>query len=175
MSQSITEISRQFFHKIILPLIEREFPEVVAETAFGIFGYGSEAYGHDDEYSRDHHWGLRIDALMPDSLFRSHRDPLVQIVRANIPASFGGYSLRAGHIAGAGLAPDSLHAFLTRTIGIDHAPSTYSEWLHLPEEDIIHVVNGEVWHDPSGRFTAIRRTFENHYPEPVRLEVRDTP
>ena len=69
MTESITDISREFFFEVVLPLLEREMPEVAARTAFGLFGYGSEAYGRDDEYSRDHHWGLRIDALMPDALF----------------------------------------------------------------------------------------------------------
>jgi hypothetical protein len=168
-SESITDVSRQLFQEVVLPILEREWPDVTAQTAFGLFGYGSEAYRQEDAYSRDHHWGLRIDALMPEDLFHARRDALLHTVRANLPATFGGYTLRAGHLAGAGLAPDSLPAFLQRTLGIDHPPKTYAEWLQLPEEDIIHVINGEVWHDPSGRFTAIRQAFQNHYPEPVRL------
>jgi hypothetical protein len=168
-SESVTAVSRQFFQEVVLPILEREFPDVAAQTAFGLFGYGSEAYQQDDAYSRDHHFGLRIDALMPDDLYHARRDALLQTVGANLPATFRGYALRAGHLAGAGLAPDSLPAFLRRTLGIDHPPQTYREWLLLPEEDIIHVVNGEVWHDPAGRFTAIRQAFQNHYPEPVRL------
>lgn len=169
MNESIREVSRRFFAEIVLPILERDYPRVAAEGAFGLFGYGSEAYGRDDEYSRDHHWGLRIDALLPDALFRGTRELLLDHVGARVPATYRGYALRAGHLAGAGLAPDSLPAFLTRTLGIDHPPETYAEWLGLPEEDIIHVINGEVWHDPSGRFTAVREAFQNHYPEPVRL------
>src|SRR5438046_10058968 len=108
MDESITEISRQFFLEVVLPLLEREMPAVAAQTAFGRFGYGSEAYGRDDSYSRDHHWGLRIDALMPEALFQTSRDRLLERVRSCLPATFHGYSLRAGHLAGAGLAPDSL-------------------------------------------------------------------
>lgn len=169
MNDSITDVSRQFFEEVVLPLLLQEFPEVAAQTAFGLFGYGSEAYNQDDEYSRDHHWGLRIDALMPDDLFQQYRDTLAQTVSKQLPETFRGYPLRAGHIAGAGLAPDSLPAFLKRTLGLLHPPHTYTEWLMLPEEDIIHVTNGEVWHDPSGQFTALRQAFQNHYPEPVRL------
>jgi hypothetical protein len=168
MSETIAAVSRRFFEEIVLPVLEREAPDVAAETAFGLFGYGSEAYGLDDEYSRDHHWGLRIDALMPDALFLARRDEVLKIVADNVPATFEGHPLRAGHLAGAGLAPDSLGAFLSRTLGIDHPPRTYTEWLHLPEEDIIHVTNGEVWHDPGGRFTEVRAAFRDHYPEPVR-------
>ncbi len=169
MSESIRDVSREFFREIVLPLLERKMPDVAARTAFGLFGYGSEAYGLDDEYSRDHHWGLRIDALMPEALFAARRDDLLRVVGANLPATFRGQPLRAGHLAGAGLAPDSLPAFLSRTLGIDHPPDTYAEWLQLPEEDIVHVTNGEVWHDPDGRFTAVRDAFRDYYPEPVRL------
>jgi hypothetical protein len=168
-NESITAVSRAFFQEVVLPLLEREFPDVTAQTAFGLFGYGSEAYQQDDDLSRDHHWGLRIDALMPDDLFHAHHEEISRTLDANLPNTFRGYPLRAGHLAGAGLAPDSLPAFLQRTLGIAHPPQTYAEWLQLPEEDIIHITNGEVWHDPSGRFTAIRQAFQNHYPEPVRL------
>lgn len=169
MSVSIIDISREFFEQVVKPILEANFPEETAQTAFGVFGYGSEALRLDDDYSRDHHWGLRIDALMPDELFQSRHEEMMQVVRANLPPTFQGHSLREGHVAGAGLAPDSLSAFLIRTIGLDHAPQTYREWLNFPDEDVIHIVNGEVWHDPAGKFTAIRQTFQNYYPEPVRL------
>ena len=164
----VAEVSRDFFRQVVLPVLEREFPEETAQTAFGLFGYGSEALGLDDAYSRDHHFGLRIDALMPDPLFRRRGQAMVRAVEASLPPSFEGYALREGHLAGAGLALDSREAFLHRTIGIDHVPRTYAEWLNAPEEDIIHVVNGEVWHDPDRSFTAIRQALLGYYPEPVR-------
>jgi hypothetical protein len=168
MSLSIIDVSHEFFDQIVLPTLQREFPEETARTAFGVFGYGSEALRMDDEYSRDHHWGIRIDALMPAEIFTNRRSQIMQVLSQNMPASFQGHDLREGHIAGAGLAPDSLEACLMRTIGIDHAPETYEEWLQIPEEDIIHLVNGEVWHDPAGLFTAIRHKLSQYYPEPVR-------
>jgi hypothetical protein len=161
-------VSRDFFFEVVKPILEREFPEETARTAFGVFGYGSEALYLDDEISRDHHWGLRIDALMPDTLFENRGQAMMRAVSANLPPTFRGYSLREGLIPGKGLALDSLTSFLRRTIGIDHAPETYVEWLSVPEEDIIHVINGEVWHDPTGRFSAIRQALSAYYPEPVR-------
>jgi hypothetical protein len=169
VAESIGDVSREFFREVVLPLLERDLPEVAQHTAFGIFGLGSEAYGLDDELSRDHHWGLRIDAMMPAPLFTARRDALLELIRCGVPPTYRGYSLRAGHLAGAGVAPDSLPAFLTRTLGIDHPPETFAEWLAIPEEDIVHVTNGSVWHDPDAQFTAVRRVFKSHYPEPVRL------
>jgi hypothetical protein len=169
VNDSIIDSSRQFFEEIVQPILEEHFPVEVAQTAFGVFGYGSEALRLDDEYSRDHHWGLRIDALMPSNIFETKRQAIMETLHANLPESYQGHSLREGHLAGAGLAPDNLQAFLTRTIGIDHAPHNHIEWLKIPEEDIIHIVNGEVWSDPLGEFTAIREVFQGYYPEPVRL------
>src|SRR4051794_36414210 len=111
MPTSIRQVSRRFFQEIVLPVLEREFPDETARSAFGLFGYGSEAYGMDDEISRDHHWGLRIDALIPEELFRDRREVIMRAVAAALPPSFEGMPLREGHLAGAGLAPDSLEGF----------------------------------------------------------------
>lgn len=59
MTKTIIDVSRDFFHEIIKPILEREFPSETKQTAFGVFGYGSEVLKLDDEYSSDHHWGLR--------------------------------------------------------------------------------------------------------------------
>ncbi|MEZ4863783.1 MAG: DUF4037 domain-containing protein [Caldilineaceae bacterium] len=169
MNESIIDISCEFFEQVVKPILQEHFPAETARTAFGVFGYGSEALRLDDEYSRDHHWGLRIDALMPPDVFANQRQAIMETLQQQLPASFQGHSLRAAHLAGAGLAPDNLQAFLLRTIGIDHAPQNDIEWLKIPEEDIIHITNGEVWYDPLGDFTAIRQVFQDYYPEPVRL------
>lgn len=169
MSESIIDVSREFFDEIVKPILMKHFPAETAVTAFGVFGYGSEALRLDDELSRDHHWGLRIDALMPEGIFETRREVIMETLGRNLPDSYQGHSLREAHLAGAGLAPDKLTAFLKRTIGLDRAPESYAEWLRIPEEDIIHVINGEVWHDPLGDFTAVRAALGQYYPEPVRL------
>ena len=169
MTESIIDISRAFFQEIVLPILQEHFPAETSQTAFGVFGYGSEALRLDDELSQDHHWGLRIDALMPEAAFQQKRDEMMRVLSSHLPSSYRGHSLREGHLAGAGLAPDSLPAFLTRTVGIERAPVTAEEWLAIPEEDIIHIINGEVWHDPAGEFSGLRAHFAGYYPELVRL------
>ncbi len=169
MSQSIIDISREFFEEIVKPILEENFPKETGQTAFGVFGYGSEVLRLDDEYSSDHHWGLRINALMPNHLFESKNEEILQVVAANMPDSFQGHSLREGLMGVKGLAITGLEGYLNQTIGIEHPPQTYEEWLSVPEEDIMHIIAGEIWHDPSGRFSAIRQAFNNYYPEPVRL------
>ena len=168
MPESIITISHRFFDEIVKPILASQFPDALEEAAIGIFGYGSEALGLDDEYSSDHHWGLRVDAIFPHDIFVAQAKEIQEVVSTNLPASYAGHSLREAHVAGSGLAPESLEGFLTRTVGIDHAPESYADWLSVPEEDITHVINGEIWHDPGGRFSAIRDAYNEYYPEPVR-------
>ena len=164
----IVNVSRAFFEQVVKPILEEDLPEVARVAACGLFGYGSECWGMDDEISRDHHFGLRIDMLLPDEVHREHATRVMETVGAKLPSSFENYDLREGHVEGVGVAPDSLEAFLSRTIGLTSAPKSNVEWLSMPEEDIVHVTNGEVWYDPSGRFTELRKTLE-YYPEPVWL------
>ncbi len=163
---SILNISREFFQQEVLPVLKAKFPQETERITFGLFGHGSEALKMDDQYSADHHFGLRIDALMPDDIF-AKREQIMQVVGQKMPQTFKGYELGESTRAGAGIAPDNLKAFLMRTIGIDHPPQTAQEWLNLPEEDVIHLVNGEVWSDPSGEFSAIRNQLLNYYPDEV--------
>ena len=169
MTQSIIDISHDFFEQVIKPILVESYPDEVAQMTFGVFGLGSEALRLDDEYSRDHHWGLRIDALMPEEVFTHKREAMLETLRAKMPSTYQGYELGEGPVAGTGIAPDILSGMLSRTIGIEHPPETHKEWLNIPEEDIMHVINGEVWHDPSGEFTAVRQKLQEYYPEPVRL------
>jgi hypothetical protein len=81
MGESIIDASRVFFEDIVRPILETQFPRETAVTAFGVFGYGSEALGLDDEYSRDHHWGLRIDAMMPEEIFEEKQQDILDIIR----------------------------------------------------------------------------------------------
>src|SRR3712207_6887874 len=47
----------------------RHCPAEARVAACGRIGYGSECLGVDDEVSRDHHWGPRVDVLLPQTTF----------------------------------------------------------------------------------------------------------
>lgn len=169
MTESIIDISHGFFDEFVRPILASQFPNEFSQMAFGVWGLGSEALRMDDDYSRDHHWGLRIDAIMPLELLQERWSSMAAALETGLPNSYQGHSLGERAVVGAGITPDSLRGLLSRTIGIEHPPQTDAEWLSIPEEDITHVINGEVWHDPLGRFTAVRDTLKAYYPEPVRL------
>ena len=171
--ENVVEVSHEFFEQIVLPFLQEHFVNELSQMACGIFGYGSECLGMDDEISRDHHWGVRVDILMPDEMFHAKSDQILQQIAGITPETFSGLPMQVpeqeGQTKGTGIAPESLESFLLRTIGLTAPPKDYHEWLSMPEEDILHVVNGEVWHDPCQKFTKVRKVLQGYYPEPVWL------
>ncbi|MCB0254077.1 MAG: DUF4037 domain-containing protein [Anaerolineae bacterium] len=169
MTESIIDVSRCFFFEVLKPILESNFPAATAQTTFGVFGYGSEGLRLDDEHSADHHWGIRVNALMPEQMFAQQSADILRVVEKETPATYRGHNLRDGYSAGKGLSLTSLEGYLLRTVGLTRVPQTFQEWLNVPEEDITHVVNGEIWQDDAGQFSAVRAAFLAYYPEPVRL------
>ena len=97
--------------------MERVCPRHLEAAACGRFGMGSECLGMDDAVSRDHHWGPKVDILLPDGLFRETDPAIWAKVAERFPASFRGFRLEAGYVGGPGLAPEGIGSFLSRTIG----------------------------------------------------------
>ena len=114
MPSGIVDTSRGFFEEIVHPLMERHFPEAATQMACGVFGYGSEVLFFDDELSRDHHWGLRVDILLPDAMHRELSGAILGTLVPELPQEYGGIPLRDAHVSGHGIAPESLQAFLRR-------------------------------------------------------------
>lgn len=167
--RGIIEESRDFWDEVVRPLLSRTHPEETARMAAGFYGYGSEVLRLDDRYSTDHHFGLRVNILLPGAIMQAKGAAIEDTLAAHLPPSWRGRELREGYTRTRGVALASLEDHLRATIGLAGPPRTLTEWLKIPEEDITHVVAGELWHDPSGQFGAVRQALAAYYPEPVRL------
>lgn len=168
-TRSIIDESHDFWDDIVLPVLQLHFPEQTPQMAAGFFGYGSEVLRLDDQYSSDHHFGLRVNILLPQSLMAAIGPAIEDALALHLPQTWRGRALHEGYTRTKGVALASLEHHLLSTIGLDHPPASLANWLHIPEEDITHVIAGEVWHDPAGRFTETRQALAAYYPEPVRL------
>lgn len=166
---SIIDESHAFWDEVVHPFLAARFPAETAQMAAGVFGYGSEVLRLDDDYSTDHHFGLRVNVLLPAEVMAARGARIEDTLAEGLPASWRGRELREGYTRTKGVALASLQHHLRSTIGLEGAPNSHSQWLSIPEEDVMHVVAGEVCHDPSGRFSAVRAALAGYYPEEVRL------
>ena len=160
-------LSRLFFASA-LPLLRERIPDVMARSAAGLVGEGSECLGLDDEISRDHDWGPAFCLWVPDDLLRSELDR-IESVMAALPASFEGHPVRMalGRRMGR-TGPLPLRGFYRRFLGTDHVPVSWREWMSVPEYHLCSCTNGEVFMDEGGEFSAFRNALLGYYPEDVR-------
>ena len=112
---SIIDDSHDFWDEVVLPLLQVRFPEETAQMAAGFFGYGSEVLRLDDDYSTDHHFGLRVNILLPEALMAARGVQIEDGLAADLPQHWRGRELREGY---------------TRTKGVALASSGASPALH---------------------------------------------
>ncbi|MEN6303016.1 MAG: DUF4037 domain-containing protein [Armatimonadia bacterium] len=126
--------------------------------AAGMIGT-SQAYGNDDEVSRDHGWGGLVMLWLPGELCEEPGRALQTLVEG-LPRTFD------GHPACCQLC--RFDQLLERTVGCSGPPERLLDWLRIPEQYLFEVAYAPVFYDPGGEVTQRLRAF-GQYPEDVRL------
>lgn len=163
------ELSEAFYREYGEPMLKRDFPTLLPHIAVGLFGAGSECLGYDDEASHDHDFEPGFVLLLPDeatvdraTAFRLER------AYAALPKEFMGY--RRSPIAPTGGARHGgrrLSDFLFEKTGTPDGALTEKDFFYVPEQSLLEVTNGKVFHDGNGALTAIRDRL-SYLPESVR-------
>lgn len=123
--------------------------------------------GFDDDVSRDHDWGLRLNLLVP----RHRADEVAAELDRVLPERFAGYPTRfpttwdpqVRHR----VQVEDVGSFVRSRIGVDAAGAlSVQEWLSLTGQAVLEVVAGPVFVDTAGDLTAARARL-TWYPEDV--------
>ncbi|CAK7058483.1 MAG: hypothetical protein DESF_02500 [Desulfovibrio sp.] len=158
------------FYQICRPVLWQEIPDIMAGAAVGLAGEGSECFGCDDAASRDHDFGPAFCLWLPKADLQREA-PRIEAALGRLPAHFGGFASRlapAGRLGRVGpLAIEDFYAFFT---GLPELPTTWQQWLAIPEYQLAACTNGEVFEDGAGEFTRRRKELLAGYPRDVRLK-----
>jgi hypothetical protein len=160
------ELSRRYFHEIAEPLLKVDYPETYGRLAAGLVGNGSECFGYDDEISRDHDWGVDFFLWLHES--DRSQIPHLTTWKNTLMNSHPPEFMRTRSEYGARIGVMTAGDFYASLIGCPNGPSELSEWRRIPEENLAMAVNGEVFVDHSGIFTATREKLLCYYPEDLR-------
>ena len=163
------EQSEKFFREYGLPLFEREFPEVFPRLAFGLAGRGSECFGFDDEISRDHDFNNGFAIWLTDEDDEKYGFKLIRAYSALLkehPVSCG----KSSKLGDMEHGVCRISHFFQRRIALDGAPQSWQDWFYTPEYAFAEAVNGKVFLDNAGIFSAIRKEIREGMPEDVRLK-----
>ena len=152
-----------------MPMLRREFPELMGVVAAGLFGSGSECFGYDDEVSRDHDFDPGFVLVLPgeDVIDRSRAFALERAYAA-LPSEFEGVERpKMAPVGGARRGVMRLADFLTEKTGSSDGSLTMLQWLAVPSYALAEAVNGEVFYDGLGELTRVREGLAR-YPEDIR-------
>ncbi|MGE5628521.1 MAG: tetratricopeptide repeat protein [Solirubrobacterales bacterium] len=175
ISKSIKEISGMelsfiCFAQFSAATICRKFKEYSTRVAAGLVGEGSECYGFDDEYSRDHDFGPSFCIWFTENDFIKFGREL-QIEYIKLSKDFYGLEMKnENQYSAERRGVFEIGDFYSKYIGLKRPPVTLQEWRAIPEENLSIVTNGRVFIDSLGDFSRFRNELKAFYPEDVRLK-----
>ncbi|MEG1706987.1 MAG: DUF4037 domain-containing protein [Clostridia bacterium] len=151
------ELAEQFYNEYKIDL-QDNFPDYVNRIAIGLAGQGSECYGYDDEYSRDHDYKVGF------CLWLTRKDEEAigfKLMRwyNNLPKEYSGISMRYNTGNGEKLGVQTIPYFFDNLIGMSTPPSTPMQWLSISEQALANATNGKVFVDRLGEFSTFRETL----------------
>lgn len=164
------ELARGYYEAYGRPMLRAQFPSWEHRIAVGLVGEGSECFGFDDDFSRDHDFGPAFCMWLE----REDAEAIgakLQKAYESLPDSWGGLKVRrdsamTGHRTGVW----EIGSFYSRFLSVPGVPQTDMQWLQLPESYLAVAVNGAVFRDDLGTFTGIRKQLAAGYPEDVRIK-----
>lgn len=164
------ELSQNFFEEIAKPLFEKELPQFLEKGAFGLVGEGSECFGFDDEFSKDHDFGAGFCIWLAREEWKPWLEAVENILE-KLPSEYENYPVRmAKNLRMGRLGPFSTERFLEIFIGTRAIPRIWQEWINIPEHFLAVCTNGKIFLDKEQKFSTVRQALLDFYPEDVRLK-----
>ncbi len=174
------ELSRLFHAEAARPILEARFPGVAYSAA--LIGYGSDVLGYDTERSTDHEWGPRLLLFLTEADHPHCAPQIDATLREQLPPTFRGFPTAftpadengvrrmttavQGHIAHH-VQITTVRAFALDTLGRDpDEPLHAADWLALPQQQLLELTTGEVFHDGLGALAPLRERFA-YFPREV--------
>ncbi len=164
------EICRKFYEEYGRAMIHEKFPEYEDQMAVGLVGEGSEVFGYDDVFSRDHDFGPGFCIWLPKELYKAMGDK-VQEEYDKLPETFMGITRATTEMGKGRVGVWRMGDFFEEYTGYRTAPEIPAEWVEIEDYKLATVTNGEVWRDDLGEFTKRRSGFLAQPPEAYRVKL----
>ena len=162
------ESARKFYEKQVKPLIEEKFPQYAGRIAVGLAGEGSDCFGYDDLISRDHDFGTGVCLWVTDEDMKEFGYSL-SIAYNELAERQPGNNLSQRLKDRRGVM--TIRSFYSNILGIEcdtkRCTLSSEDWQRLDHTCLATAVNGVVFRDDLGKFTAFRDLLLSYYPDNV--------
>jgi hypothetical protein len=163
-------LNERFYWEVVRPILVQHFPGMPHSAA--LIGYSSEVLGYDTPVSQDHMWGPRMQLFLDEENFDATRAAVDEVLRNELPTHFLGYSTHFSKPnpldQGVRVAKDidkgpvkhlieieTIRGYWHKTGGVDpHRELTVTEWLTIPQQQLLEWTAGKVFHDDHGLETV---------------------
>ncbi len=162
------DIAKEYYLQYGKPMLVEQFADVLDRIAVGLVGEGSECFGYDDEFSRDHDFDAGFCLWITEA---DEREFGFRLERAysKLPKEFMGLRRNLlSPVGGNRKGVITVENFYTRFLGATNAPDSVERWLYTPSASLAAATNGEVFLDNLGLFSAVREQLLAGYPEDIR-------
>ena len=165
---NVMEKNRRFYDQYVADLIRTRFGEYENRIAVGIVGEGSDCFGYDDEISRDHDFGTGVCLWVTDEdMYRFGYMLSIAYNELVDSAERTYYTERMRERRGV----TTIHSFYSDILHIncdtEHCTMSEENWRNLDHSCLKTAVNGEVFRDDLGQFTAFRDLLLGYYPDRI--------
>lgn len=174
--RSTLDICRSFYESYGRPMLHEKYPAYESRIAVGLVGEGSECFGFDDDISRDHDFGLGFCLWLTDGDMAAVGEALAadyQALIQNEGASFAREAFgKDENLAVPRLESrrgvmriSDFYLGILKVAGDMETLIGKNYWIYAEPRWLATAVNGAVFRDDLGEFTAIREKLSAFYPE----------
>lgn len=163
-SEKGIDICKKYYDRYVRPMIDEKFPEYASKIACGLSGEGSDAFGYDDDLSRDHDWGPSVCLWISEETNAKIGEDLRKAYE-ELPGEMDGIK-RAPYVRGRDRrGVQVIPEYFRRLTGA----SMYEEidWRETTSPLLAAAVNGRIWRDDEGLVTEFRNKLIKGYPESI--------
>ena len=168
-------LSKEYYETYGKPMIERRFPQYMDKIAVGLVGEGSDCFGFDDALSVDHDWGPSFCMWVSDETYAELGEAL-QEAYEQLPKEYKGYVYKESLQGQGRRGVQCIREFYEGLLGKENCPKDWEalSWENIPKHRLAAAINGQVFRDEEGTFTAIRNRLQTGCPERLRyLELAE--
>ena len=175
------DLSEAFYEEAVKPVIDKHFPELVYSAAR--IGHGSDVLGYDTAQSMDHDWGPKLQIFLADSDYGVLKEGLDDVLHQNLQYEIRGFPTNFGYHddgntrmelieegpVNHGITINTVSAFFIEYLGFNPTEDLrIVDWLVLPQQMLLSITNGRVFHDDLGKLKSIVTKLE-YYPNDLWL------
>lgn len=160
------ELARRYYETYGAAMIREKFPKYESKIAVGLSGEGSDCFGFDDELSADHDYGPDFCMWLSDETYEAIGEKLQQAYD-ELPREFAGYVRQVTPTGQGRRGVLKISDYYKKFLGTDIYEKI--DFDGVEDYALAACVNGEVFRDDEGIFTAMRNRLQQGLPADIRL------